>query len=451
MPAIPRWRLLGGNLDAHFEQRPAHPETKTLAEFGDVLGRSQVGGEIGVDEGDSANEVATAGGLQCENRALAFGDDGGFLPPPSRLADNPDSWLRFTDLVFVDPVGTGYSRSALDEDETGRRFFGVRQDAAAMASFIRLQLARTGRALSPVFLAGESYGGFRAAVLARSLQDEAGVAPSGLILISPALDFALLRGDDRALLPLAVDLPSVAAVNWSRQGITGPELESRLQQVERWAFAEYLPALAAGPDRMPPAILDRVTEITGLPGALVAQLRGRIPIGRFVKEYDRAHGRVLSRYDGMIDGPDPDPASSLARGPDPVLDRAAAAWTSAFVAYARQELGYATDLTYRLLAEGLAEKWDYGTTPSRQGYADALDDLQNARALLPSLEVLVAHGHTDLVTPYLASRYLIDQLPALPGSAAIELAVYPGGHMFYSRPDSQTAFRQDVKGLFGAP
>ncbi len=381
-------------------------------------------------------------------RMVAFGSDGGFLPPPSRLVDNPDSWLRFTDLVFVDPVGTGYSRSALDEDETARRFFGVRQDAAAMASFIRLQLARTGRTLSPVFLAGESYGGFRAAVLARSLQDEAGVAPSGLILISPALDFALLRGDDRALLPLVVDLPSLAAVNWARQGVAGPELQNRLQEVERWAFAEYLPALAVGPDRMPPAVLERLTAITGLPGTLVSQLRGRIPVGRFVKEYDRAHGRVLSRYDGMIDGPDPDPASPLARGPDPVLDRAAAAWTSAFVAHARQELGYATDLTYRLLAEGLAERWDYGTTPSRQGYADALDDLQNARALLPSLEVLVAHGRTDLVTPYFASRYLIDQLPALPGSAAIELAVYPGGHMMYMNPTARRTLAGDVERLY---
>ena len=120
---------------------------------------------------------------------------------------------------------------------------------------------------------------------------------------------------------------------------------------------------------------------------------------------------MLSRYDGTIDGPDPDPASAAARGPDPVLDRAVPVWTSAFVGYAREELGYDTDVTYRLLNPELAGSWDYGTTPNRQGYAGALDELQAARAVLPSLGVLIAHGRTDLVTPYFASRYLVDQLP----------------------------------------
>lgn len=381
-------------------------------------------------------------------RMVAFADDGDFLPPPARLRDNPDSWLAFTDLVFVDPVATGYSRSALDEDDTAHRFFGVRQDAAAMTAFIRLWLARAERTLSPVFLVGESYGGFRAAVLGRTLQDDAGVAPSGLVLISPALDFALLRGDDRSLLPWAVDLPSFAAVHLERQGAGASPVLAQLEEIERWALSEYLVALAAGPDRMPATVLDRLSMLTGLPRALVGELRGRIPGSRFIKEYARGQGRVLSLYDGMVDGPDPDPTSPLARGPDPVLDRAVPAWTSAFVSYARQELGYSTDLHYRLLADDLSGRWDYGTSPSRQGYADAVGDLLEARALSPSLQVLIVHGRTDLVTPYSASRFLIDQMPAMAGSPAIELKVYAGGHMMYMNAASRRALTEDVATLY---
>ena len=381
-------------------------------------------------------------------RMVAFREDGGFLPPPSRLIDNPDTWLPFTDLVFVDPVATGYSRSALDEDETARRFFGVKQDAAAMAAFIRLYLARAGRTLSPIFLAGESYGGFRAAVLGHSLQEDAGVAPSGLVLISPVLDFALLRGDDRSLLPWVVELPSFAAVHLTRQGADEPAIAARLRDIERWALSDYLVALAAGPDRLPPAVLDELATITGLPEALLGRLRGRIPVGTFVKEYDRAGGRILSRYDGTIDGPDPDPSSTMANGPDPVLDRSVPAWTAALVSYARQELGYATDLHYRLLADGLAGRWDYGMGQGRQGYADAIDDLLAARAVLPTLPILIAHGRTDLVTPYLASRYLIAQMPKMAGSPPVQLEVYAGGHMMYMNAASRHALSVDVADLY---
>jgi carboxypeptidase C (cathepsin A) len=131
-----------------------------------------------------------------------------------------------------------------------------------------------------------------------------------------------------------------------------------------------------------------------------------------------------------------------------VLDRAVPVWTSAFVSYVRQELGYVTDLHYRLLSEDLAGRWDYGTGPSRQGYADAVDDLLAARAVLPTLRVLIAHGRTDLVTPYFATRYLLDQMPAMTGSPAIELEVYAGGHMMYMNPASRRALAADAARLY---
>ena len=317
-----------------------------------------------------------------------------------------------------------------------------------MAAFIRLYLAREGRTLSPVYLAGESYGGFRAAVLSRTLQEESGIAVSGLVLISPVLEFSLLRDDAHTLLPWVTALPSLAAVHLQRQGLDPAGLVARLAEIERWALQDYLLALAAGPGRLPGAVADRLAAITGLPPAIVRQANGQISVSRFIKEYDRAGGRVLSRYDGMISGPDPDPASSTARGPDPVLDRAEPAWTSAFVDYARRELGYVTDVTYRLLAPDLSGKWDYGTTPNRQGFAGAVDDLQAARAVVPTLAVLIAHGRTDLVTPYFASRYLIDQLPPLAGATPIRLEVYAGGHMMYTVPASRAALARDVARLY---
>lgn len=382
-------------------------------------------------------------------RAVAFTAAGGYFPPPSRLVDNPDTWLPFTDLVFVDPVGTGYSRAAKEGEEADRQFMGVRQDATAMAAFIRLWLARAGRMLSPVFLAGESYGGFRAAVLTETLPDESGIAPSGVVLISPALEFALLRGNDFLLLPAATTLPSLAAVHLIRQGITdAAALAARLAEVERFALRDYLVALATGPQRTTPELAAALAGITGLAPELVQQSQGRIDVSRFVKEYARGRGRVLSHYDGLIDGPDPDPASPQRHGPDPVLDRAVPAWTQAFVAYVREELGYRTDVTYRLLDSGISGRWDYGTAPNRQGYAGALDELQAGRTLNPALEVLVAHGLTDLVTPYFASRYLLDQLPSLAGAAPVTFRTYPGGHMMYTRPDARRMLTEDARALY---
>jgi carboxypeptidase C (cathepsin A) len=381
-------------------------------------------------------------------RMVAFSQAGGYLPPPSRLVDNEDTWLDFTDLVFVDPVGTGYSRAAGAGGEAERRFFGVRQDASAMAAFIRLWLARAGRTLSPVFLVGESYGGFRAAILTHALQEESGIAPSGAVLISPALEFSLLRGNDHLLLPAAVVLPSLAATHLERQGATPEALAAGIGEAERLALGDYLVALAAGPHRLPAALVATLARLTGLPAETIRQGQGRIDVSRFIKDYGRADGRVLSRYDGTIDGPDPAPASSWPEGPDPVLDRAVPAWSSAFVGYARDELGYRTDITYRLLNGEIAGKWDYGTTPTRQGYAGSLDELQAARTLNPALEVLVAHGYTDLVTPYLGSRYLLDQLPPLAGAAPVTLRVYPGGHMMYMRAGSRRALAQDARELY---
>jgi carboxypeptidase C (cathepsin A) len=381
-------------------------------------------------------------------RILELTPAGNVLPPPVHLIDNPDSWIDRTDLVFVDPVGTGYSRAADPAKES--ELWGVEQDANAAAAFIRLYLQRAGRRLSPVYLVGESYGGFRVALLARRLSAESGITVSGAVLISPALEFSLLQGEDFDPLQWALSLPSLAAVNLERQGVAGrAALRERLAAVEKYALTDYLVALASGLEAGGRVVSREVARLTGLPVELVERRYGRIPTAVFIKEYDRAAGRYLSRYDGAVGAPDPRPDSSLSSGPDPVLDRLNPALTTGFVHYVREELGYKTDITYRVLNTEISRRWDYGTTPSRQGFAGVAEDLQEARSLNPSMGVLIAHGYTDLATPYFAAQFLVGQMPALRGAAPIRLETYEGGHMMYLRQDSRRALREDAMALYG--
>ncbi|TIL36310.1 peptidase S10 [Mesorhizobium sp.] len=382
-------------------------------------------------------------------RVMATAADGNFLPPPQRLLDNSNTWLDMTDLVFVDPVGTGYSREAPGTE--ARSFWGVNQDAAAMGAFIRLYLAQAGRTASPVFLAGESYGGFRAALLAKTLQDDIGISPRGIVLISPALEFTLVRPDEFQPLHWALELPSLAAVHLRSQSVTGSELQERLADVERYALGDYLVALASGLEQGGRLASPRVAEITGLPLELVKRNFARVSTALFAKEFARAKGNVLSVYDGTIETADVAPESPRPSGPDPVLDRSVPALTSAFVSYVREELKFRTDLSYRLLNREISGNWDYGTGPTRQGYAGVMDDLQQARALNPGLGVLIVNGYTDLVTPYLASRYLVGQVPSLPGAKPIRVELLEGGHMMYFRPESRRALREAASELYQAP
>jgi carboxypeptidase C (cathepsin A) len=379
-------------------------------------------------------------------RVIATSADGQFLPSPQELLDNPDTWLDMTDLVFVDPVGTGYSREAAGQ--AARSFWGVKQDAASMGAFIRLYLSQAERTRSPVFLAGESYGGFRAAVLARTLQQEIGISPMGIVLISPALEFMLVRPDEFDLLHLALSLPSLAAVRLQREGFTGPALRERLAEVERFALGDYLVALASGLEQGGRLASERVAEYTGLPLDVVRRSSARISTTLFAKEFARARGNVLSPYDATVETADLAPDGSQAAGTDPILDLGVPVLTSAFVAYIRDELNFHADIPYRLLNKEVGRNWDYGTAPSRQGYAGAMGDLQRARVLNPAMGVLVVNGYTDLVTPYMTARYLVGQVRPLPRAKPIRLDVLEGGHMMYLRPDSRQALKAAACGLY---
>ena len=345
--------------------------------------------------------------------------------------------------MFVDPVATGYSRSAGGE-EGDKAFFGVEKDADALADFMRLYLARIGRTLGPLFLAGESYGGFRAAVLADRMTG-GGLPLKGLVLVSPALELSMLRGDVFALLPTVLALPSIAATHLERRDGVQGALDS-LREVEQFARSRYLVHMASGLKSN--AEIDRMLAgYTGLPAAVISSHHSRVSVRTFTREYEKSGDRVLSRYDATV-------STSVPRRSDvrfdPILDRAVTVLAPAFTQYARDELGYRTDLDYKLLNREVSGRWDFGTSPTRQRYAGALDELQKARARNPSLGVLVTHGYTDLVTPYGVSQYLIDQLAPLDGARPIALKVYRGGHMMYLRPASRRALSEDARAFYAS-
>jgi carboxypeptidase C (cathepsin A) len=378
-------------------------------------------------------------------RVVPFKDNGAEPVLPVQLGDNADSWLAFTDLVFVDPVGTGYSRAATGGENAEHAYWGVEKDADSITEFVNLYLARNGRELAPVYLAGESYGGFRAALLSDRLLAK-GVQLKGAIMISPALEFMMIRDSELTLWPLTFVLPSITAAHLEmRDGPKAP-LDA-VREAETYARTHYLVHMAEGLKR-DDAVVAKLAEFTGLDANMIAKHHGRVSASLFIREYEKRRDRALSRYDATVSVPAPQPEDHVHF--DPILDGAITALRPAIVNYLRQELGFRTDLEYRLLNREAGGHWDFGTKPSRQGYAGSLNELEKARIRNGQLKILIAHGYTDLVTPYAMSQYLVSQLKPIEGAAPIDVRVYRGGHMMYLRPASRAELGHDAHGLYQA-
>jgi carboxypeptidase C (cathepsin A) len=380
-------------------------------------------------------------------RALAFGADGALPPPGARVVDNPDTWLPFTDLVFVDPVGTGYSRATIGDEAAAKAFWGVSQDIEALADIIRLHLTRSGRFSSPIYLVGESYGGFRAARLAYDLDVRDGIGLAGVVMVSPVIDFGLMGGGPLDLLPFALRLPSYAAAKLGPKSL----VPGALEPAEQFALHDYLVTLAAGPRAGPAAapFYERLAQLTGIDMASLERWHGRIPLENYLLDMDRRDGRVISRYDATVSSADPNPVNPGAHD-DPVLDGSIAPFTSAFSAYARDELGFKTEAPYRLLNGEVGRRWDWRSgRGSSFRELNASDALRRALALEPRLRVMIAHGVTDLQTPFMMSRYIKEQMPASLGSR-VAVKLYTGGHMLYLYESSRRQLHADAKSFYAA-
>lgn len=377
--------------------------------------------------------------------------DGGMPAPPYRLVDNPQSWLEFADLVFIDPVGTGYSRAATDE--LAKKNWGLEGDIASVAEFIRLYLGRTQRWSSPLYLAGESYGTTRAAGLSRYLV-ERGIAMSGLILVSSILNFQtarFMKGND---LPYILFLPTYAATAWYHKRLPGRRsLESVLKEAETFAAGEYTLALAQG-DQLPRTdrarIIAKLTRLTGLSPAYLESTDLRIQIHRFCKELLRDQKRTVGRLDSRFKGIDANNAGEMMEH-DPASTAILPPYTASLNDYLQRTLGWSTDLPYHVFNPGeLWKNWTYGD--AGQGYPDTSEALRAAMSRNPYMKIFVASGFYDLATPYYATRYTLSHLgldPSLRNN--ITTRDYPAGHMMYIDEGCLDALATDVRAFVSGP
>jgi carboxypeptidase C (cathepsin A) len=365
-----------------------------------------------------------------------------FSAPPV-LGPNTETWLDFTDLVFIDPVGTGYSRIAASGDNARRQFWSVDGDASALAVTIRKWIERAGRQSAAKFVVGESYGGFRVPKVTRALTGQ-GVGVRGIIMISPVLDFAHLGNRRHDPMSWVARLPSMAATVLQANG---PFDREALREVESYASGEYLHDLLKGEkdgsaiERMTP----RIAAYTGLDPADVRRLAARVDNATFQRELNRKRGRVASAYDPTITAFDPTPSAPASRYSDPVLDAMGPPLTSAMTALYQGPLHWRVDQPYNLLNNEVNGQWNWGRG---RASPEVVDDLRNALAGDRDLYALVAHGANDLVTPYYATQLILDQLPVYGSADRLKLAVYGGGHMFYSRDASRRALHDDAKALY---
>jgi carboxypeptidase C (cathepsin A) len=357
------------------------------------------------------------------------------------LTPNADTWLDFTDLVFIDPVGTGYSRFVATSEDVRKRFFSIDGDVASIAVVIRRWLEKYDRLLSPKYVAGESYGGIRGPKLVRNLQVQQGVGVRGLILISPVLDFRDRSGS--SILQYVASLPTYAAV--AREA-KGPVTRDDLADVENYARGDFLSDLIKGQADVEATkrLADKVAQLTGIDQAVSRRLAGRFDISEFRREFDRRDGRVTGRYDASVLGVDPYPDSSFFHFDDQSGDALSAPITSAAVDLTTRKLNWRPDGSYELGNPTVERAWDFGRGLSP---AESVTELRQILALDPKLKVLVAHGLFDLATPYFGSKILLDQLPAFATPPRVKLVVFPGGHMFYARDASRKAFRTEAEAL----
>jgi carboxypeptidase C (cathepsin A) len=381
-------------------------------------------------------QLGNAGPWRLDINASAVSSSG-----PPELQPNAETWLDFTDLVFIDPVGTGYSRFVATGEDVRKRFFSVEGDVSSIALTIRRWLEKFDRLRSSKFVVGESYGGIRGPKIVRNLQIQQGVGVKGLILVSPVLDFREYSGS--SILQYVASLPTMAAV---ARAAKGSVTRADMVEVENYARSDFLSDLLKGQADVEATtrLADRVASLTGIDQVVSRRLAGRFDVSEFRREFDRRNGRVTGRFDGSVMGVDPYPDSVNFHFGDPSSEPLFAPLTSAAVELTTRKLNWRPDGSYELLSGAVERAWDFGRSLNP---VESISQLRQILALDPKLKVLVAHGLFDLAAPYFGSKIQLDQLPPYGSPERVKLVVYPGGHMFYSRDASRQAFRAEAEAM----
>jgi len=378
-------------------------------------------------------------------RRVLLDDDGYPLPPPYRLVDNEHSLLDRTDLVFIDPVSTGYSRVV--PGEKAGQFHNFQKDIESVGEFIRLYTTRFKRWPSPKFLIGESYGTTRAAGLSGHLQERHGMYLNGVMLVSTILNFQTALFNPGNDLPHLLFLPTYTATAWFHQCLAEElqqDLHSTLQEVEAFAAGEYALALMKGaalPADERAAIAQKLARYTGLSPEYIERTDLRLEIHRFVKELLRDQRRTVGRLDSRFTGIDRDAAGEKFDF-DPSYAAIQGPYTATLNDYVRTELEFESDLPYEILTERV-RPWGY--EQHQNAYVNVAETLREAMTKNPFMKVFVANGYYDLATPYFATRYTFNHLGLDPSlQKNISMAYYEAGHMMYVHLPSLAQLKQDL-------
>ena len=374
---------------------------------------------------------------------LEFGDQGDSPSDPPKLTDNPGAWLGFTDLVFIDPVGTGYSRSLVTPDETKKQFFNTESDIHYLSRVVYDWLVKNGRMASRKYLVGESYGGYRGPRITHYLQTQLGVAMNGVVLVSPYLNPAIDENGEISPVPWMLTLPSISAAYLEREHKLTPEAMQKVIDYTRGDYAVDLMKGRSDPQALP-RVVKRVTEMTGLDEQFVRRSGGRLEIGAYLREVFRESGKIGSVYDSNVTEFDPYPFAPEQRSNDPLLESIIAPTTTAMVDFVTRTVGWKTEAPYHTLSYDVNRAWDMGSAVLRRG---AVPDLREAIAADPKLRVIIAHGWNDLSCPFMGSVLTVDEMPVMGDASRVAVHEYPGGHMFYSRVASRAALQHDVEGM----
>lgn len=370
--------------------------------------------------------------------------DEGYMPqPPFRLVDNEYSLLDVSDLVFIDPVSTGFSRPV--EGQKAREFHGFKKDIESVGDFIRLYTTRYQRWTSPKFLIGESYGTTRSAGLSGYLQDRHGMYLNGIMLVSSILDFQTSDFDPGNDLPYILILPTYAATAFYHGKVkTRKTLESFLKDVEKFASGEYTLALAKGANissKERAHIAEELARFTGLSIEYILRTNLRIEIFRFTKELLREQNRTVGRLDTRFKGIDRDSAGENFEF-DPSMAAITGPYTATLYDYVRGELNFESDLPYEVLNPKV---WPWSYAQNENNYVNVAETLRRSMNTNPYLKVHVANGYYDLATPYFATRYTFDHLGLDPSlQPNITMSYYPAGHMMYIHNRSLIALKASL-------
>ncbi len=371
--------------------------------------------------------------------------DEGWMPaPPYQLVTNDSTWLDRTDLVFIDPIGTGFSRAAKPDDN--KKYWSLKGDIESIGTFIRLFLTRYARWASPLYMAGESYGTTRAAGIAGHLVDK-GIAFNGLMLISTVLNFQTLNFDRGNSLPYALFLPTYSATAWYHgklpKDLQEKPLRDVLDEVETWAENDYAIALMKGDklsDKERGAVVRKLARYTGLSQKFVENSGLGVDIFLFCKELLRDEKRSVGRLDSRFQGIDAS-AASMTFDHDPSYSAIMPPYTAMMNDYVRRVLGYQTDREYNILSFDVFAGWEY----ERGKYPDTSEALRSAFAKNPFMRVLLAMGYYDLATPHFATLYTLNHMALDPKLRDnVQTATYEAGHMFYLEVGALAKLKADV-------